>query len=252
MRQLSPYEQTQLARHGKSGPYTDADIGTQPVEYVTEVAEFCGLQFHVDKRVLIPRLETEELVDLALQAATEKLQLISDERPLVIGDIGTGAGAIAITLAKHLHNKNVRMYASDVTEDIMSVARENAKNLLGDAEPQVKFLTSDLLDSFPKDVKFDILVSNLPYIPTARIAVLDESVKDHEPFIALDGGPEGLTLIGKFLHQAATLLQPHGIVLLEVDYTHTAQDFSEFFDMYAVDVFTDSFTRNRFARLELK
>lgn len=250
MRQLTPYEQTQLARYSGEHRYTEAEIGSKPVEYVTKIAEFCGLPFFVDERVLIPRLETEELVELALQTLTEKVGLLEDKQKLVVGDVGTGAGAIAIVLAKHFDgNKKLEFYASDVYAAAIEVAQVNAQKFLTPTMPPVQFFVSDLLEQYPKGVKFDLLVSNLPYIPSDRIKVLDESVKDHEPHIALDGGPEGLTLIGKFLEQAQHLLKPGGVVLLEVDYTHTAADFAPLAQGYSVDVFTDSFTRNRFARL---
>lgn len=250
MRQLTPYEQTQLARYSGDHRYTEAEIGSKPVEYVTKIAEFCGLPFFVDERVLIPRLETEELVELALQTITEKVAASAEEKNIVVGDVGTGAGAIAIVLAKHFDkNKHVKFYASDVYAAAIDVANINAQKFLTAAMPPVQFFVSDLLEQYPTEVKFDLLVSNLPYIPSDRIKVLDESVKDHEPHIALDGGPEGLTLIGKFLEQARSVLNPGGIVLLEVDYTHTAADFVPLAEGYSVDVFTDSFTRNRFARL---
>jgi methylase of polypeptide subunit release factors len=115
------------------------------------------------------------------------------------------------------------------------------------------------MNSFAPTLKFDFLLANLPYIPTARIDYLEESVKDHEPHLALDGGQEGLTLIGKFLTQALNFLKPDGQILLEVDYTHSQNELAACLPLpinnsstqATVKIIKDSFNRQRFALIQL-
>jgi len=151
------------------------------------------------------------------------------------------------------------VYLADISRSAIQVARQNVQELI--AQPsqtqrpqQIITLVSDLLSAFPSQLKFDLLVANLPYIPSQRIAYLDESVKNHEPHLALDGGPQGLTLIHRFLNQAVNYLKPDGLVLLEIDYTHQIHDLTAGLKAalpgqpkLAVQIITDSFHRQRFA-----
>jgi len=162
----------------------------EPLAYILGHAEFYGLDFLVDRRVLIPRHETEMLVDLALQAARRAARI-----SLVIVDAGTGSGAIALSLAQHL--PQVQIFATEISPDALAVARVNAAHLR--LETRVMFLPGDLLE--PVTEPFDLLVSNLPYIPSKRFDQLPREVRAFEPRIALDGGADGLTVMRRLLAQ---------------------------------------------------
>lgn len=244
---LSPYEQTQLTRHGKAKNLDPAALGSQPIEYVTGKAEFCGLVFSVSPAVLIPRVETEELVALTLQVVGEKIAQTSVTSPLLIAEVGTGSGAISISIAKHLFpfREKVKIVAGDISSEALAVAKTNSQ-LLESQDPEITWVESNLLEHFPVEQPFHIIVANLPYIPSSRIETLDESVRLHEPHLALDGGPRGLDLIYTLLEQAVKRLTPDGVVLLEVDDTHELGDFARFSNWYTFELRTDSFGKNRF------
>ncbi len=174
----------------------------EPVSYLTGRKEFFGLTFLVDRRVLIPRPETEVLVERALDCARAL------GRPaLRIADIGTGSGCIAIALACHL--PAARIYATDLSAEALELAVENARRY-GVAE-QVRFLQGDLCAPLPEPV--DLLLSNLPY---TIWEMLPKGITAYEPRLALDGGADGLALYRRLLPQAARYLRPGGFVLLEV------------------------------------
>ncbi|KKS64400.1 MAG: Release factor glutamine methyltransferase [Candidatus Collierbacteria bacterium GW2011_GWF2_42_51] len=181
-RKLTPYEQNHLR---KWAPKIDSDaIGDQPVEYTTGHVEFLGLDFLVTPDTLIPRLESEQMV-------TDALQFIDDHdlaHP-TIADIGTGSGCLGISLAVKLAKRQIpySIFLSDISLKALKVADLNAQRLLHSPE-NLFFLESNLLENFPK-IQFDLILANLPYIPSKNIAGLDPSVKDFEPKIALDGGP---------------------------------------------------------------
>ncbi len=250
MSPLSPYQQTQLARYGNHSQASDTELEEMPVEYATGRAEFCGLALHVSESVLIPRVETEELVELALQTVSEKLSIKSTNDFLRIAEVGTGSGAITIALAKHLapFADRIEITSSDISDEALSIAKKNQAQFLSSTEPRVTFLKSDLLQNYSAQ-KFELIIANLPYIPSGRIPSLDSSVKNYEPTLALDGGPRGVTLIFKLLDQAIKFLKPSGVVLLEIDETHSIVDFREFAQYFEVEVIQDSFGKNRFARL---
>jgi release factor glutamine methyltransferase len=197
--------------------------------------------------VLIPRIETEELVELALAELADKPLT----QPLVMADVGTGSGAIGLTLLLELEKKGhtVELYASDVSSTAVEVARENWRQLGAKSSSQAQLLTSDLLAIYPAGIKFDLMVANLPYIPSARIDYLDASVKDYEPVVALDGGPEGLSLIHQFLLQAKPKLKPKAAILLEMDHTHSLTEMLPAGLEATTRLFQDSFGQNRFTRV---
>jgi release factor glutamine methyltransferase len=214
-----------------------------PVEYITGKAEFYGRVFQVTRDVLIPRIETEELIDLVMRIIKQEYTTLSS---LTIADVGTGSGAIGITLALELPKtpSPANIWASDVSAEAVQVAQDNAQQL----GANLHLLVSDLLATYPQDWQADILLANLPYIPEQRIAALDSSVKDFEPHLALSGGPEGLSLIHQFLHQATTKLKPGGLIVLEADHTHTSQDIlpSDLRSYFTVEPIKDSFGQPRF------
>lgn len=200
---------------------------SQPCQYTKGWVEFYKLKFKVTPDTLIPRPETELLVDEVL-----KYCKLSPVNCHLVLDLGTGAGNIAISIAKN--SKNIRIIATDISENALKIARQNAK--LHGVEKQIIFIQSNLLASKELEPLIHntdplILVTNLPYIPTARIAYLDSSVKDFEPHIALDGGEDGFELYRKLFRQISTpgvksKLHPRGVrwkpklIVGEIDYTH--------------------------------
>lgn len=255
MRTLLPWEVNHLLKYHRY-PIDIEKYGETPVEYITGHAEFCGRDFIVNSHVLIPRIETEELVKMAASVIVLQSRIplrgTSARKPsaLTICDIGTGSGCIGLSIALALEKQGIptELYLSDISDDALSVARENTKILAQKVRPfkvspiksslrapsevegrgnltGVTILKSDLFDSYPADLKFDLITANLPYIPTARLKTLAPSVKDYEPLSALDGGPAGLTLIKKLLLQLPSRLKDNGIAILEVDETHGLKDF---------------------------
>jgi release factor glutamine methyltransferase len=175
----------------------------EPLAYILGHQEFYGLDFLVDRRVLIPRHETETLVQLALERAR------GIASPVIV-DVGTGTGAIALTLAHHL--PQARISATDISRDALDVAWMNAARL--NLSERVKFLQGDLLK--PLTEPFDILVANLPYIPSARFAQLPREIRAFEPRIALDGGEDGLAVMRRLLVQLESRAARSAIALLEI------------------------------------
>ncbi len=177
----------------------------EPVAYLLGRKEFYGLEFAVDPRVLIPRPETELLVDLALAQISDR-----HGRPVVVADVGTGSGAIAITVA--VHAPGAKVYGIDISRDALVVAEENRKRLAAEGGPL--FLEGDLLSPLPEPA--DVIVANLPYIADEEYSGLQSDVRDYEPRVALQAGAEGLDLIERLLAQLPSRLQPRGAVLLEI------------------------------------
>ncbi len=243
IRKLSPYEKTHLHRFGK-GDINIADYGEMPVEYITGQVEFDGQVFEVNKDVLIPRVETEEFVILALEKIAE-----TNKRDLIIADVGCGSGAIGISVWLKLPKKGVaaQLYLSDISAKAVEVAQKNVANLIGENE-SVKIFKSDLLKNYPEEVKFDLIMANLPYIPSGRVAILDEAVRKYEPHLALDGGSDGLKYIKQLVIQAQGKLNPGGVIILEVDYTHDEEFLRKKLELDDLKLETkqDQFRRMRF------
>ena len=172
-----------------------------PLPHLLGEWEFYGRSFIVSPDVLIPRSETELLVERALALAARF------DRPLII-DVGTGSGAIAVSLAAALPRAS--LLATDISREALSIARRNAQRHLQGELPLVQ---ADLLQPF--SAKFNLICANLPYIPTRTLA--DLPVSQWEPSLALDGGASGLDLIERLLHQALSRLAPGGIILLEIE-----------------------------------
>src|SRR5437016_7696414 len=187
----------------------------EPTQQLTGKQEFWGIDFEVTPDVLIPRPETEHLVEVALDrlAARElragRKQTLTGEG-LRIADIGTGSGCIAIALAKEL--PAAAIYATDISSAALAVACGNvARHKVAD---RVRFLEGDLLGDVPS--LLDLVVSNPPYIGRREAATLMREVRDHEPEIALYGGEEGYELYAELITQAAAHLKPGGILVLEL------------------------------------
>lgn len=184
----------------------------EPVAYLTGHKEFYSRDFLVDNRVLIPRPETEHLVDEALKILKRMFE--AGQQP-VVADIGTGSGIIPVTLAVQ-EPRLPYLYACDISPDALEVARLNCQQ--HHVEQRVRLLQGNLLDPLPEPA--DILTANLPYVGTNEMSILDTDVRDYEPHLALFSGPQGLDLLHRFLidAQQPEKLKPGAIVLLEIGY----------------------------------
>ncbi len=176
-----------------------------PLAYVTGEAGFYGRMFGVDERVLVPRPETE----LAIEWTVRHLRAIGCENGSA-ADVGTGSGAIAVTLASELPDLSV--YASDVSQDALAVARRNAAR--NDVFQHVTFLHGDLAAPLLAYAPFDCVIANLPYVPTADCAAAPDPVS-FEPLLARDGGPDGLSFYRRLVPDLPALVAPRGIAVLE-------------------------------------
>jgi release factor glutamine methyltransferase len=177
----------------------------EPIQYITGEQEFYGLALHVTPAVLIPRPETELLVEAVLTA-------LDPSQALRILDLGSGSGAIAIALATHLPHAHI--IASDISPAALDLARANAAH--HNLTARIRFVESDLLSALAPIETFDAIVSNPPYIPTADRATLHPQVRDHEPASALFAGQDGLDVYRRLIPQARAALAPHGLLALEI------------------------------------
>ena len=217
------------------GRYLHERLQGKPTQYITKVQDFYGRPFRVSPAVLIPRPETEHLVEEALKRIphpqTPYHTLQSEAHPpeprpngagegparrrhpfpsVQIIDVGTGSGAIAITLALETES---HVYATDLSADALIVARENAAKL----NAHVSFLRGDLLAGIPPN-SMDIVVSNPPYIPLVEKDTLATEVRDYEPHLALFGGQDGLEIYRRLIAESAEVLRPSGHLLMELAY----------------------------------
>lgn len=245
-RTLSPYEHNQLAKHG----FQPSDLqaaGEMPVEYLTGHVDFYSHDFFVSNTVLIPRVETEELVSLAINHVSE-----SSTNAVSLLEIGTGSGALGLSTALGImaKQKKVTLTLSDISAAALAVVKKNAAAVLpADFLKQVTFIESDVWATIPRQ-PFDLVLANLPYIPTARLAKLDSSVVDFEPTLALDGGDDGFEVIARFLKGLTEYLADNGTALLEVDETHTESFFRPWQHQFHVTLHKDSFGKHRFVQLQ--
>jgi release factor glutamine methyltransferase len=179
----------------------------EPTAYILKHKEFYGIDFYVDSRVLIPRPETEILVDAALKFAGSRRYLTG---PLLVADIGTGCGAIAISLALNLPGSKV--YATDLSSSALEVAKLNCEN--HKVTEQVTLLSGNLLQPLPEPV--DLILANLPYIKNSELPNLSPEIAKFEPRMALDGGRNGLDYIRQLLEQVKEQINTGGCLLLEI------------------------------------
>jgi release factor glutamine methyltransferase len=175
----------------------------EPLQHLLGTAEFCGRSFRCDKRALVPRPETEQLVELLISHLKSE---ISYSR---VVDVGTGSGVIALTLAAEFPKAEV--IAADISEDALMLARENAKRL--DLADRVRFLRSNLLESVQPDV--DLIVANLPYVSTEDRRNLSREVL-HDPEVALFAGARGDELVRQLIAQAPSWLRAEGMLAMEI------------------------------------
>lgn len=197
-------------------------IAGKPIQYITNSQEFYGLDFYVDENVLIPQPDTEILVEEVISLCRE-----SDEKKDIL-DICTGSGAIAVALCKNI---SANFVASDISAEALKIAKKNAvKN-----DANIKFVKSDMFENIQG--KFDIIVSNPPYIETETIKKLSQEVKK-EPHLALDGGEDGLKFYGILARTAKEYLKKDGILAVEIGYNQK-ESVTKLFEKYGLkDVYS--------------
>ena len=205
----------------------------EPLAYLVGHREFYGLDFFVDERVLIPRPETEVLVEQAIFQGT---YILESTGGLAIADVGTGCGAIAIVLALRLSLAEV--YAVDISSPALEVTAHNCRR--HGLQGQLHLLAGDLLSPLPRSV--DLIVANLPYVALGEVATLPPEISCYEPRVAWNGGVDGLAVIERLLAQASGYLNGGGSILLEIGATQgsAVQDLAvRWFPTAAVQVFQD-------------
>ena len=178
----------------------------EPVQYITNHCEFMSLSFYVNSNVLIPRPDTEILVEAVIDEFREKKAAGLD--------LCTGSGCIAVSVAYYC--RNVVMLASDISEEALVIAKQNASS--NGVLRKIMFVKSDMFAKITRQKKFDFLISNPPYIETDMIKTLGKNVKDYEPKTALDGGSDGLRFYKKIAEQAYQFLNPNASIYLEIGF----------------------------------
>jgi len=212
--------------------YIKRRINGEPVAYITGYKEFMSLEFRVTPAVLIPRPETELLVETALS-------LVQEKTGTRICDVGTGSGAIAVSLAFYLPGSEI--YAVDLSTKALEVARENAAW----HGVKVNFFEGDLMTPLKDEEQFDIIVANLPYIPEIEYRELDPGVKNNEPVSALVAPGDGLDNYRRLLPQAYDMLKPGGYILLEIACNQSERAFKIVHNFTEFEVIKDLGGRDR-------
>jgi release factor glutamine methyltransferase len=229
--------------------------GKTPVAYLTNSKEFYGVDYYVDENVLIPRPETEGLVELSYGHIV--ILLRKNIKLINVIDVGTGSGCIGISLIRRILDEalnkkaNFAFYLTDVSRKALKIARRNFERLIGRQNHiKVHFAKIDLLKGLKAN--FDIIVSNPPYIPTEQIDSLDPGVKDFEPRVALDGGKGGTKIVFQLISSSVNQLKKEGVLLFEMHEEHPdeVENFiSENFPELRMKLFKDDFGILRFARI---
>jgi release factor glutamine methyltransferase len=184
----------------------------EPVQYITGVQEFWSLEFRVNPQVLIPRPETEILVEQVLSVLRKEEKAGSTDCHIL--DLGTGSGAIAVSLAKEL--KGPIVWATDISGGAMKTAEENSQR--HGVAHQIRFMEGDLFAPLTdRGIPFDIIVSNPPYIPSEDFDSLPIRIRNYEPRLALEGGEKGLFIIERIIREAPLYLKPGGRLFMEMD-----------------------------------
>jgi len=212
----------------------------EPIPYLVGTAPFFGMDFVVSPAVLIPRPETEQLVELAIAWAQPR-------GSVRVMDVGTGSGCIAISLAVHL--PQAEMTAVDISPAALAIAQQNA---LRHAPGRIHFHQGPLLS--PLSHAVDLITANLPYVTDGEWTDLDDGVKLYEPAVALKGGPDGLTIIQELLHEATTKLNPGSLILLEIGWQQgpAVQTLAQsVFPTARVQVLPDLAGHDRIVRIDL-
>lgn len=177
----------------------------EPVAYITGRKEFFSREFIVSHKVMIPRPETETVVERVMD-------IIALNNIKNMLDLGTGSGIIAITVS--LNFPELQICATDISDDALNVARKNA--MLHGVQSRIEFVKSDLFSGLYPGEKFDLIVTNPPYIPSGIIPLLDPEVRDYEPRVAIDGGPDGLDVIRRIARDSPRYLEKGGFLVMEI------------------------------------
>lgn len=199
----------------------------EPVAYLVNKKEFYGIELYVDENVLIPRPETENLVEYAIDEIEDMSNRPNcDTEKIALADIGCGSGAIGLAIAVEVsklsfdHDINFKVLMSDVSEEALAVSQKNVNRLEETIADNVEVVLkrSDLLEGLSSGL--DIILSNPPYIPRSKIAYLDKNVREYEPYIALNGGKNGLEFIPELIEQANSKLVKKGVLMFEMYEDH--------------------------------
>lgn len=205
-------EELTVAQKSEFSSMVERRAQGEPLQYIIGHCDFMGTSLYIDKSVLIPRPETELLVELAI--AKIKSLIRSNRAPHIL-DLGTGSGNIAVTIAKHFPKSSIT--AIDRHESALTLARKNAEE--NSVEKRITFLCKDMInylkEAFARNMKFDVIISNPPYIKTSDLGRLPSDVRQ-EPQHALDGGSDGLMFIRSIIQYANQILKPNGFLLLEI------------------------------------
>ena len=192
---------------GRLRGFVERRAAGEPLQYITGVQDFYGREFRVTPDVLIPRPETELLVEAAIE--------VSSSKDAFICDVGTGSGCIAITLLCEM--AGARAVAVDKSAAALEIAKLNAAQQAVD--DRAAFVVSDCFDALDRgENQFDLIVSNPPYVSEAALTGLQREVRDHEPLVALSPGPDGLSVIRRLLSEAPAYLKPNGHLLMEIGF----------------------------------
>ena len=216
----------------------DEIIQGKPLQYITNSQEFMKLNFYVDENVLIPQPDTEILVEKAID-------IIKKSKNISILDLCTGSGAIAVSIKKYMGNATV--YALDISKKALEIAKLNAKN----NDTDIHFIESDMFENI-KNIEFDLIVSNPPYIETKELKRLPKDVQN-EPRLALDGGEDGLTYYRIIRDEGYKFLKNNGVILLEIGYNQnkTVVDlFKENNNYKNIEIYKDLSNIDRVIKIE--
>lgn len=203
-------------------------LNNRPIAYIVGNREFMGLDFYVQEGVLIPRPDTEILVE-------EVIEIGNNKGEIEILDIGTGSGAITVSLAKYLDNANLT--SVDISDIALEVGKKNA--ISNNVDNKIEFIKSNLFTEIDKDKKFDVIVSNPPYIRKKDVENLESQVKDFEPYTALEGGEDGLDFYRKITQQAKLYLKENGVLAYEVGHDQS-EDVSK---LMKINGYTNIYTK---------
>lgn len=229
----------QIARQMRKA--TAERIKGRPLAYIVGTQQFFGFQFQCDERALIPRPETEQLVEhVSKLIRTHHLQSGS------FLEVGTGAGPIAISLKKFFPGASI--VATDVSEEALELAEDNARQL----GTEIEFLQSDLLTNVPPK-PYDLIVANLPYVPQERLAFVSDEILDWEPMVAVEASEDGYDYIHRFLDTITPYTHPGTVIALEMWHTHgplVEAQIAKLFPDATVDVKQDLAGFDRFALIE--
>lgn len=241
MKMHDPITQEQFERFEQ---FVKEHANGRPVQYITGVEHFYGREFQVDESVLIPRPETEELIVAALERIKK---LFGQNIPLKLADIGTGSGAIAVTMK--LEYPAAQITATDISPSALQTAKDNA-NLLG---ADIDFRLGDLTEPIADD-KWDVVLSNPPYIAFDEAREMSEVVLNHEPHSALFAEEDGLILYRKLAEQLPNLLNKPALIGVEIGYSQgeaVAQFFQSSFPQARVEIIKDINRKNRIVFCEI-